>query len=432
MKIPTPLASKLASQSGTAHRETLDLLHAYEKRFLQALIKMPSRRPWIEAERQEILACVQNCLGIRESWVPKVTTKIQAVTQRDGFVIEHHQAQSWPDVHSAADLYLPEHANADADAEKLPVVLLACGHGQGGKRAQDYRRMAEHLARHRIAVLVSDNIGQGERIAMGHRDVVEVFACGLSLQGLIVMENMGWLRWLKSQPRFDSQKIALIGNSGGGTLSLFLGALCVDELAAVSSSGYPCTFDFVARKEKKHCHCNILPHIVGELEMWQIYGCIAPKPLLLFQGMQDQLFPYDLFRQTSRKVAAVYEHASAGGEFESCITEGGHSWDAQRHHLLTRFLCQTLTVAFDESRIDETDPLPDLPACHPQWPLHARTADDLARHLTGRQGEPAEHLWDVFRPPHATPHAMPKDTHLPLLQTDLRQIISQFEAFLKK
>lgn len=419
MKVLSLPASNLTS----AHRDSLDLLLAYEKRFLQALEKMPARRPWIKAERQEILSKLQNCLGIRESWIREITTTLQAVSQRDGFFIEHHQTLSWPEVYGAADLYLPEHAAQ----KKLPVVILACGHGQGCKRFPSYRRMAEHLARHQIAVLVSDNIGQGERTAMGHRDVVEVFACGLSVQGLIVMENMGWLRWLKNQRRFDSEKIAVIGNSGGGTLALFLGALCTDKLAAISSSGYPSTFDFIARKEKKHCHCNILPHIVGELEMWQLYGCMAPKPLLLFQGLQDQLFPYDLFRHTSRKIAAAYEHVSAGTRFEARLLEGGHSWDASRRLLLTRFLCQTLDVPFDQDCLNETDPLPELPACHQQWPGQARTTDDLARYLSGHRGEVAQHLWEVFPPQ----YAMPTQTHLPLLQADIRQIASQFEAFLK-
>nr|WP_289621102.1 hypothetical protein [Bacteroides intestinalis] len=62
-------------------------------------------------------------------------------------------------------MYIP--SNNDAD-KGLPVVLLACGHGNNGKLYPAYRKMAEYLASSGIAVLVPDNIGQGERHFMGH------------------------------------------------------------------------------------------------------------------------------------------------------------------------------------------------------------------------------------------------------------------------
>jgi dienelactone hydrolase len=411
------------SPASVRPREAFEFLAAYEARFLKAAADRPVRRPWVEDEREEILSCVRACLGIRDAWIPVIRAGFAAGSRSPGFHIEHLQSQSWPGVCGAADLYLPEHSAEGP----WPTVLLACGHGKGGKRAAGYRRTAGHLARHGMAVLVPDNIGQGERSAMGHWNVVDVFACGLSLQGLIVMETMGWLRWLQNDARFDARRIAAIGNSGGGTLTLFLGALCATDLSAVSSSGYPCTFDFIARKEKKHCHCNILPRIVGELEMWQIYGCLAPKPLLIFQGAQDHFFPADLFRHVSGKVAAAYDFQSAASLFESHLLEGGHSWDAARRLLLTQFLCRTLSVQFDSIRMDEDNELAELPPCYPDWPAEALTADALARQLSGHQGKSAAHLWEVF-PARVTP---PEPSYSAILNTDLRQIAAQFEAFLR-
>jgi dienelactone hydrolase len=411
------------SEPPWAARESFAFLAAYEKRFLQAARELPLRRPWVPEERAEILSRVRSCLGIRDAWVPSVETKMVSRSEQDDFVVEHLRSRSWPGVAGAADLYLPR----GAGRAPLPVVLLACGHSKLGKRGPGYMRLAGHLARQGMAVLVSDNIGQGERKAMGHWDVVDVFACGLSLQGLIVMEAMGWLRRLKTDGRFHPGRVAAIGNSGGGTLTLFLGALGADDLAAVSSSGYPCTFDFIARKEKKHCHCNVLPHIVGELEMWQIYGCIAPRPLLLFQGAQDHFFPADLFRHVSRKVAAAYEYQSAGPRFEAHLLDGEHRWDSERRILLTQFLCRTLGVPFHSDRIREDGEPADFPPCLPEWPAEALTADALARQLTGHRGEPAEHLWEVFRP---NPEP-PEPTYSSRLDVDLRQIAAQYEAFLK-
>lgn len=394
------------------------LFENYEKRFRQAQETMPARRPWLGADRQEILEVLQRCLGIRASWIPEIRTKVQATSQESSFVIQHLQSRSWPNSYGSADLYLP------AGSSPVPAVLLACGHAQLSKRGPAYRHMAMLLAKHGIAVLVLDNIGQGERAAMGHADAVDVFACGLSVQGLITMETIGWLRWMRAQPAFDRDRIAMIGNSGGGTLSMLAGALCRDELAAISSSGYPNTLDFIARKEKKHCHCNLLPHLVGELEMWQIYGCIAPTPLLMFQGKNDHLFPYDLFRHTARKVRTAYELCGADKGFEAHVVEGSHRWDAGRRRLMMQYLCEKLSVDLDPQLLEETEPLPELPPCYPRWPDEAKTVDEIARDLSGAKRSAVQHLWEVFKP------QCDVTTHRPFADTDLRQILAQFEAFL--
>ena len=397
-----------------------ELFEAYERRFSQATASIPPRQPWIESDRGEILRVIERCLGITDAWIPEIRATVALVSDRRGFSVDHLQSTSWPGCHGAAYLYFPEVPASDPS----PVVILACGHGAGGKQAESYRLMAEHLARNGIAVLVPDNIGQGERAPMGHSNPVQIFGCGLSVQGLIVMETIGWLNWLRAQSRFDSSRIAAIGNSGGGTLTMLLGALRRDELAVVSSSGYPSTFEFIARKEKKHCHCNLLPHIVGELEMWQVYGCIAPKPLFLFQGRGDPLFPGDLLLHTARKVSTAYERRNAAPHFRACLVDGAHSWDAARRRMLAEYLCETLGVPFDEARIVEPANEPALAPCFQAWPGNARNVDEIARDLSGRTSG-AAHLWEVFKPP----VSMIAEDH-PVLRSDARQILAQFEAFL--
>ena len=223
---------------------TADLFAGYDRRFRRALDAAPERRPWVDGERADILAATRRCLGLDQRQVPSLGVRTVAETEADAdWTIEHLRATSWPGVYGCADLYLPRTSGA------TPAVVLACGHADGAKRAEAYRAFAGLLAGLGVAVLVSDNIGQGERAAMGHREVPGVFACDLSLQGLIVMETMAWLRWLRADPRIDRSRIGLVGNSGGGLLALLAGSLYRDELAVVSSSGFPSTFAFVARKE---------------------------------------------------------------------------------------------------------------------------------------------------------------------------------------
>ncbi|PZF85601.1 alpha/beta hydrolase family protein [Jiangella anatolica] len=396
---------------------TADLFAGYDRRFRRALDTAPERRPWVDDERMSILAAARRCLGLDPQLVPSLEVRTGQVgeTAGEAWTTEHLQATSWPGVWCAADLYLPQ-VNGPA-----PAVILACGHADGAKRAPAYRALAGLLARQGVAVLVSDNLGQGERAAMGHQEVPGVFACDLSLQGLIVMETMAWLRWLRADPRIDRARIGLVGNSGGGLLSLLAGALCRDDLAVVSSSGFPSRFTFVARKEKQLCHCTLLPGIVGELEMWQLYGSIAPTPLLLFQGRDDHFFPEDLFWETARRTFTAFDRAGAAGRFAAEVLPGGHGWDARRRRLLARFVCAHLGVLWQETVTDP--PQPPLPACLPAWPRAALTTEQLARRLSGCDREAAD-LADVF------PSDVPSEP-VPLLRGDPRLIAAQYEAFLR-
>jgi dienelactone hydrolase len=401
---------------GCTEAETLHRLFAdYDRRFAEAMARLPDRRPWEPAARAEIRTVVQRCLGIQPDWQPTITVRHRRRTCGQGFVVQHLRATSWPGVHASAHLYLPAHAGM----ERTPAVLLCCGHGESGKHCPGYQRMALHLVRLGAAVLVPDNIGQGERVPMGHGDAVLPFACGTSLQGLIVLETMAWLDWLERDSRIDASRVAAIGNSG-----LFLGALR-EDLAAVSSSGYPSTFEFIARKEKRHCLCNVLPDIVGRLEMWQLLGCVAPRPLLIAQGDRDVLFPVDLFHRVARQTRTAYQNSEADAQFEAELVRGEHSWDANRCQRIGRFLARPLGLPHDHVR--EADPPLIAPedTCFTIWPDTALDAGQLARQLTGSNVPDGLRLWDIYPIPEEA-HRLPPETP----RGDLRRILAQFEAFL--
>ena len=397
----------------------------YERRFASAMAAIPNRRPWMAKEKAQIVRAVRDCLGIRDEWVPQIRAETAGRSKHDGFSLELLRFTSWPGTIGTAWIYVPEEK-----ADKLPAVLLCCGHGNGGKCTSGYQAMARHLARLGALVVVPDNIGQGERESMGHADAVVPFACGTSMQGLIVMETMGWVRWLNQDPRVDSRRMAAIGNSGGGTLTLFLGALC-PELATICSSGYPSSFEFIARKEKKHCHCNIIPRMVGEIEMWQVYGCVAPRPLFLFQGNNDNLFPPDIFHATARKVRSTFAMAGAEEKFSFKVVEGNHAWDLNRIDLVGRYLAKIMGLPHQITLRDEkVFAAHEAPKCLEKWPAEALTTDDLARQVTGQNPPAGLKLWDVFPPDMPADAATIKPLYGGLC--DVRQVLAQFEAFLKR
>ena len=286
-------------------------------------------------QRLEIIENAKKCLGFDDALVPEMLYKKVGVSDYDDFVVEHLTFDSWENVKGAANLYLPK---GRQNQEPVPWVLLCCGHGGGCKLNPVYQAMAQHLACNNLAVLVPDNIGQGERLAMGHRDEPAPFVAGLSLQTLILLEDYAHIKAALHDSRFDNNRLAAIGNSGGGLATCFLSAFA-DELSLIVSSGYPSIFEFIARKEKKHCCCNILPGIIGKLEMWHLYSCFVPKPLFIFQGYGDHFFPQDLFQSTARRIAGVYDKKENIGNFSSEVVPGGHSWDENRIKITAEFIC---------------------------------------------------------------------------------------------
>ncbi|MBM3889161.1 MAG: hypothetical protein FJ388_08545, partial [Verrucomicrobia bacterium] len=170
---------------------THDLFEQYERHFAEARLRMPERNPAVPADRKVIARVAKDCLGIRDEWVPKIRAEKVREAAFDGGRIELLRSTSWPGVTGTALLYLP----AETTERPSPLVILCCGHGTGGKLGGGYQRMARHLTRRGAMVLCPDNLGQGERAAMGHSDCVKPFACGTSVQALIVMETLGWVAW---------------------------------------------------------------------------------------------------------------------------------------------------------------------------------------------------------------------------------------------
>lgn len=394
----------------------------YDQRFESAVHQASCLYPWQGDDKTRIRHIVRQSLGYRDEWIPEISASVCGKTENADYRVEHLSGTSWKDCYVSAHLYLPK-----GDNRPLPVVFLACGHGDGGKLYHTYHRMAEYMASSGLAVLVTDNIGQGERTAMGHYAAPRVFDCGLSVQGLIVMEAAGWLNWLRSQPRFDKNRIAVCGNSGGGTLGLFLSAVAPEKSSVLVSSGYPSSFLYVARKEKPHCHCNIIPGIVGQVEMWQVLGCFAPKPMYILQGKSDEYFPADVFVQTSRKVGHAYQQQQAAQHFKADVYEGTHGWDEDRIQGITNYVCQQFGTTQKSWPAFAANPPQTASACYKQWPHDAIDISQLAERLTGKSSH-VTYLREVYPPACNLDQTQPSERQLAF--GDARDIFAQFEAFL--
>lgn len=398
----------------------------YEQRFAEARANHKSLYAWDEASKEKIIQRTGEVLGYREEWVPEIRNMEEISEERfSNYCLKQLRYISWKNFYVSASLYLPDTGEEDAP---LPLVFLLCGHGADGRLSKSYVYMAHRLVKLGIAVLVPDNIGQGDRIAQGHTDCVTPFYCGVSLQGMIVMETIALIRFMRRDTRFDPKRFASCGNSGGGTLNVFLAALA-PELCALSASGYPSEFSYILAKERRHCCCNLLPGIAQGPEMWEILSVFAPKPLFLEQGENDSLIPYDLAHRNARKVQNVYVQMNAADRFGFVSTKTTHPWASDDRYAISKFLAKALGAKLPEEGCDE-DPelICNLDKCHVALPENGFVAAEVAERLTGIRMPENTQLKDIYPPRFRGRRLSPEKIMPDIGRGDLMRVFAQMEC----
>ena len=145
---------------------------------------------------------------------------------------------------------------------------------------------------------------------------------GRTLIGDRVWDLMKTLDWALDNLPVDSEKVVVAGNSGGGTMSLYAGALDSRIKVCVCSSAF-CSFES-SIGSISHCHCNHLPGIMNLCNMGDIAGLVAPRKLLISNGVLDRIFPIDGARNEFLTVQVVYESFGAADNCEMYEGAGGH------------------------------------------------------------------------------------------------------------
>lgn len=270
------------------------------------------------ASRQAVLAQVQsqrqilnrsatvrsqlwNLLGGQPEKTP-LNARITGTVERDGYRIEKLVYESMPQIYVTANLYVPTKRPAP-----FPAILAPLGHTANGKAARNYQYAFQNLARKGYVVLTWDPFGQGERIqylqpgtnhTRFHQVSMEHTYAG---RPMVLLGNgfalyLAWdgvrsLDYLLTRPEVDGQRIGCTGQSGGGTMTMFLGALEPRIHAAVAIEGI---FANVAGPfyDPPGSIADAETNIVGGLPLYldrgDLLAAFAPKPLLVCYTIHDE------------------------------------------------------------------------------------------------------------------------------------------------
>lgn len=125
----------------------------------------------------------------------------------------------------------------------------------------------------------------------------------------------------------DMNNLICMGNSGGGTTTLY--AACLDErIKTAIPSCALCTFaDSII--SHYHCPCNYIPHIAEFFDMGDLCGLVAPRRLVVVSGEHDEDFPIDGANKAYETAEKLYAAANVSENIAHIIGNEGHRFYAE-------------------------------------------------------------------------------------------------------
>ncbi len=167
---------------------------------------------------------------------------------------------------------------------------------------------------------------QRQRAEGCHDATMQALALGRTLVGERVFDIDRGIDYLESRGDARMDRIGVMGNSGGGTASLFAAAL-LPRIAFAMPSCYFCTFrDSIMRIY--HCADNYIPGVMKVCEMADIMGLFAPKPVVIVAGETDEIFPLQGVHKAFKHLQKIYKAAGKPKNCRLVIGKGGHRFYA--------------------------------------------------------------------------------------------------------
>lgn len=161
---------------------------------------------------------------------------------------------------------------------------------------------------------------------------------GRSLIGERCSDVSAVIDWLQAEAaglQIDPARIHAMGHSAGGSVALFAAALD-ERIAAVLACGcIGYIRDTIGRRRDDQGQ-NVIPGILNWLEMADILGLVAPRPLASVAGAADPIWPGEGARAVFAEAGEIYARLGATGRLQLQIEPGGHrfrpakSWESLR------------------------------------------------------------------------------------------------------
>jgi cephalosporin-C deacetylase-like acetyl esterase len=254
-----------------------------------------------QAERRiaEIRAKVWELMGGPLEKTP-LNPRITGSIPRDGYRIDKLIYESRPKLFVTSNLYVPEGRGP------FPAVLSSLGHSGNGKAFTSYQALFHSLARKGYMVLAYDPFGQGERIehpgpapgrsALGGPTREHDYAgkrlllLGPNFSLFRAWDGIRGLDYLLSRDDVDPARVGCGGQSGGGTMTMYLAAIDERIRVAIVAEGNTENVaqpGFEPPGAVDDAEQNLVPSLVYGLDRFDLLHAVAPRPLMVNISNKD-------------------------------------------------------------------------------------------------------------------------------------------------
>ena len=318
-----------------------DMLPSYIQREAETMVDARKRSLDVSSaealarRRQYVREHILRAIGGLPERTP-LNARVTGVVDRDGYRIEKIIFESQPRFYVTANLYLPKEGKGP-----FPAILYPLGHENGAKAHEAWQIMLVTLARRGYVALAWDPLGQGERIQLYDPDIrdskfrgsttehtelgIQCLLTGQHIARYTIWDGIRALDYLLSRKEVDPTRVAVTGNSGGGTHSAYLSSLD-DRIAVAAPSCYITSWHWMLKTIGPQDAEQVFPNWLRDgLDYPDYLYAFYPKPYLMLSAIRD-FFPIDGARETFQEAGRVYSE----GKLRMVDADDGHGYSQPR------------------------------------------------------------------------------------------------------
>jgi dienelactone hydrolase len=157
-----------------------------------------------------------------------------------------------------------------------------------------------------------------------HDAAMHALMLGRTLAGERVLDVDRAMDYLEARGDVDMSRLGVMGDSGGGTVTIYAAALLPRVRMAVPACCF-CTYR-ASIMSTFHCADNYVPGLLNYAEMPDILGLFAPRPVIIVAGEQDPIFPIHAARRAFSHLKRIYHAAGADRQCHLVVGKAGHQF----------------------------------------------------------------------------------------------------------
>ena len=274
---------------------------------------------------------------------------------RDGYRVERVVFESRVGFPVTANVYVPDGAGP------FPAVLCPVGHWGLSKAQPQVQARCIGFAKQGFLALTYDPFGQGERDipGNGHDEYFRSVLVGRNNMTYMVWDTVRALDYLLERGDVDGDRIGCTGASGGGLNTLYAAAID-PRIRAAAPVVYVTRLREFLETRITHCPCSHVNGLASFMDMGDVVGMIAPRPVLMVTATQDPSFTPAGARAAADQARGAYELYGAADRLAVREFDTGHDYDQTMREAVYGWMRLHLLAEGDGSPIPE--PALDLSA----------------------------------------------------------------------